>query len=217
MQEYKNRVEAILFTTGRFMDLDEISRLCGIASTGMLKEIIEELKKDYEARQGAITLLEENGRYKLNIKSQYSHLTTKLLTDSELDKPTQETLAIIAYKNPALQSDVIKIRGTTAYDHIKFLKENGFVISEKHGRTRLIKLAPKFFDYFDVVEESLKAQFDEIDKKLTPEHQETLKEDSPSEKPSEEEHKTDETNEETADSTPGEDIKGADPEHEEIN
>jgi len=78
-------------------------------------------------------------------------VTEKLLTDAELDKPTQETLAIIAYKQPMFQSDVIKIRGNSAYDHIKVLKEHDFVTSEKSGRTRVLKLAPKFFEYFDVV------------------------------------------------------------------
>lgn len=161
-REYKNRVEAILFTTGRFMDLEEISRLCGIASMGLLKDIVQEIKQEYEGGQGSLTILEENGRYKLNIKKQYSYLTSKLLTDCELDRPTQETLAIIAYKNPAMQSEIINIRGTTAYDHIKFLKENDFITAERLGRTRLLKLAPKFFDYFDIAEESLKAQLGKI-------------------------------------------------------
>lgn len=174
MQEYKNRIEAVLFTTGRFMDLDELSRLCGIASTGLLRDVINELKQDYEKREGALSLLEENGRFKLNIKKEYGHLTAKLLSECELDKPTQETLAVIAYKTPAVQSDIIKIRGTTAYDHIKFLRENDFITAEPHGRTKLLKLAPKFFDYFDVIEESLKAQLSEIAKQAPAEQQETL-------------------------------------------
>lgn len=178
MQDYKNRVEAILFTTGRFMDIEELSRLTGIASMGLLKEIVEELKKDYGTRPGALSLLEEGARYKLNIKKEYAYLSSKLLTDCELDKPTQETLAVIAYKNPALQSDIIKVRGNKAYDHIKFLRENDFVSSDKHGRTRLLKLAPKFFEYFDVVEESLKAQLGEVEQKVVSDHQETLQQEN---------------------------------------
>jgi len=34
----------------------------------------------------------------------------------------------------------------------------GFVFAEKKGRTRLLKLAPKFFDYFDVVENEVKSK-----------------------------------------------------------
>ena len=192
MQEYKNRIEAVLFTTGRFMDLDELSRLCGIASTGLLREAINELKQDYEKREGSLSLLEENGRFKLNIKKEYGHLTTRLLSECELDKPTQETLAVIAYKNPAMQSDIIKIRGTTAYDHIKFLRENDFIASEPKGRTRLLKLAPKFFEYFDVVEESLKAQLNNIATPAPAEQQETLvqqTDDSPAQEQSTQDNK----------------------------
>jgi len=93
---------------------------------------------------------------KLTIKKEYLYLTEKLLSDCEFDMPTQETLAVVAYKNPVLQCDVIKMRGNKAYDHIKLLKDEGFVLSEKSGRTRLLKLAPKFFDYFDVVEDTIK-------------------------------------------------------------
>ena len=78
------------------------------------------------------------------------------MSDAELDKPTQETLAIVAYKQPMFQSEVIKIRGNTAYDHIKVLKEQEFITSEKSGRTRILRLTPKFFDYFNVIEGNLK-------------------------------------------------------------
>lgn len=156
MEDYKNRVEAILFTTGRFMELQEIATLCNIGSVGIVKDVLESLKKDYETRGGALTLVEENGRWKLNIKKDYHYITSKLLDTAEMDRPTQETLALIAYKNPAVQSDIVKMRGNTAYDHIKFLKDNDFITSDKHGRTRLLKLAAKFFDYFDIVEDQLK-------------------------------------------------------------
>ena len=164
LQEDKNKIEAILFTTGRFMILQEIADFCGIGSVGVVKEIIEELKKDYESKNGSLTIFEENGKYKLSIKKQYNYLTTKLLDVTELDKPTQETLAVIAYKQPAIQAEVIKIRGNKAYDHVNALKELGFITSEKYGRTRLLKLTQKFFDYFDLVEDQLKEKFSNLAK-----------------------------------------------------
>lgn len=165
-QEYKNKIEAILFTTGRFMDLEEISKLCGIGSVGIVKETLQGLKKEYEEKGAALEIIEENNKWKLNIKKKYGYLTSQLLTDTELDKPSQETLAIIALKQPALQSEVIKIRGNKAYDHIKTLKESEFILSEKFGRTRLLKLAQKFFDYFDVTEETIKNKMEEIEKQI---------------------------------------------------
>ena len=185
MQEEKNKVEAILFTTGKFMGLQEIAGLCGISPVETVKELVEELKKDYESKNGSLAIFEENGKYKLSIKRKYNYLTTKLLDVTEMDKPTQETLAVIAYKQPAIQAEVIKIRGNKAYDHIDKLKELGFVTSDKYGRTRLLKLTQKFFDYFDLLEDNLKEKFSnlakleeqtkELEKQLGPEQSEEQK------------------------------------------
>jgi len=158
MQDLKNRVEAVLFTTGRFLGLDEISRLCGIGSVGSIKEALEALQKDYENRGCALEVIGQGEKWKLNIRKEYLYLTENLLTDTELDKPTQETLAVIAYKNPALQSEIIRIRGNTAYDHIKLLKELDFVTAESSGRTFILKLTGKFYDYFDIVENQLRSK-----------------------------------------------------------
>jgi segregation and condensation protein B len=160
MEEDKNKIEAILFTTGKFLKLQDIAKLVGIGSLGYLKSILEELKDEYSKRNSALEIISEGDSWKLNIKKDYLYLTESLLTDSELDRPTQETLAVIAYRQPAIQADVTNIRGNKAYDHIKILKEQGFITSEKFGRTRILKLTPKFYDYFDVVEDQLKSKLE---------------------------------------------------------
>jgi len=157
MQEHKNKIEAILFTTGKFLSLDEISKLCSIGSVGFIKQALEELKKDYEEKKNSLEIIkDEKNRWKLNIRKDYLYLTEELLTSAELDSPTQETLALIAYRQPAIQSDIVSYRGNKAYDHIGKLKEENFIVSERFGRTRILKLTQKFYDYFDVVEDNLK-------------------------------------------------------------
>lgn len=156
MQEDKNKVEAILFTVGRPLQLEEVGRMAGIGSLGYLKQVLNGLKEDYANKGGSLEIVDEKDKWRLNIRKNYLHLTETLLSDSELVKPVQETLAIIAYRQPAIQADVIHIRGNKAYDHIKVLKENGFLVTEKFGRTRILKLTQKFYDYFDVVEDQLR-------------------------------------------------------------
>lgn len=156
MTEERNKIEAVLFTTGRFLNVEEISKMAGIGSIGFIKQALDELKEEYSSNGGALEVINDKDRWKLNIKKDYLHLTDKLLSDAELDLPAQETLAVIAYKQPAIQSDVIKTRGNKSYDHIKKLKEEGFLISEKFGRTKILKLTQKFYDYFDVIEDELK-------------------------------------------------------------
>jgi len=162
----KKKIEAVLFTTGRFMTTQEIAEACELGSVGYVKELLQELHQDYTSKDGALALIEHDGRFKMNIKKEYGHLTNKLVSTTEFDGPTIKTLAIIAYKSPVMQSDIIKIRGTTAYDHIKILKENGLITTDKSGRTRIIKLAQKFYDYFDIAEKEVKEEFQKVQQQV---------------------------------------------------
>ncbi|MCD4666584.1 SMC-Scp complex subunit ScpB [archaeon] len=172
MEDIKNRIEAVLFTTGRFIETEELAELCNIGSKGTIKEALTELINDYKNKNSALEIVEEKNKFKLNIKKDYLYLTTKLLNETEFDKPTQETLALVALKQPVIQAEIIHIRGNKAYDHIKKLKELDFLTSEKKGRSRLLKTAPKFYDYFDVVGESqIKEKFSEIEQKYQNETQ----------------------------------------------
>ena len=42
--EIKNRLEAVLFTVGRFIDTEELARICNIGSSGIIKEALREAK-----------------------------------------------------------------------------------------------------------------------------------------------------------------------------
>jgi segregation and condensation protein B len=162
MQEIKNKIEAVLFITGRFMSIEDIAQFCNIGSIGTVKEAMKGLQKEYSTNKGSLEIIEQDGGYKLNIKKSYTHLSRKLLSSAELDAPTQATLAIIAYKQPALQSEIVKMRGGSTYDHIKTLRELDFITSERKGRSRLLKLAPKFYEYFDVVEEKFTSKLRDV-------------------------------------------------------
>jgi len=161
IQECKNKIEAILFTIGRFIDVAELAKLCNIGSTGYVKKSLLELKKEYKDRETSLELIEETNKWKLNIKNEYGYLTNQLVSDSELESPTIKTLAVIAYKQPVQQAEIIKVRGNSAYLHIKELKEQNFISSERDGRTRLLKLTKTFYDYFNVNKTEIKPRFEE--------------------------------------------------------
>ena len=156
----KKQVEAILFTTGKFMKIQEIASILNIKEK-QVKSSLESLKKDYKNKESALEIQEQNNKYKLNIKKEHGHLSNKLLSSKEFDSPTTKTLAIIAYKNPAIQSEIIKTRGNKAYDHVKELRESNLITSEKYKRTRILKLTSNFYDYFDVAKEELKQKMKE--------------------------------------------------------
>lgn len=162
----KNKVEAILFTSGKIMNIKEISELSGITDLDTVRKTMNEIKADYESRGSSMILKNEgNDSWKLTIKDHYLPLVHKLFSKTEMDKPLIETLAVIAWKYPVVQSEVIKIRHNKAYEHMKILEEMGFVARTKFGRTRKITLTDKFFEYFDLPsKEAKKAFLDNIPK-----------------------------------------------------
>ena len=79
------------------------------------------------------------------------------LLPSELRTSELRTLATIAIKKKILQSDLIVLRGSGAYDHIKELTNKKFIIKrkQKDGRSYWLSLSEKFFQTFAVSNEYL--------------------------------------------------------------
>ena len=114
-------------------------------------------------------LIQEGNEWKLTVREPYLHLVRNIVIDTELSKTITETLAIIAFKYPISQADLIKIRSNKAYDHVKELQNMQFIEKVKNGRTFDIKLTTKFFEYFDLPEDKVKETFknyDEIEKAI---------------------------------------------------
>lgn len=165
MSELKKQVEAILFASGKKVTYEELARICntGISS---IKEVLNELKNDLEKSDSALFLTEEADGWKLTVREKFLATVQKLLPETELSKTLLETLAVIAWKHPCLQSDVIKIRTNKAYDHIKELEELGFITKEKKGRSYLLKVTNKFREYFELPgHEDIKKVFKEVEEK----------------------------------------------------
>jgi len=154
----KNKLEALLFSSGRKMSVEELSKLSS-ANQDEIQNSLIELKEEYDEKNSSIMLINEGSSWKLTVREQYLPLVQKIVTETELSKTIMETLAIIALKYPIKQSNLIKIRTNKAYDHLKELEEMGYITRQKHGRTNLIKLTQKFFEYFDLSKEKLKDQF----------------------------------------------------------
>lgn len=164
----KKRVEAIIFSSGKYVSVEEIARLCRV-DVNTIVSVLNELKKDYSARDSAITLINEGDKWKLTVKEKFIPTVRRIVSETELSKAVMQTLAYIAYKAPILQSDVVSVRSNKAYNHIKELESKGFLTKTKHGHTFLIKLTQKFFDYFDLKsKEDIQKRFGRI-KELTPE------------------------------------------------
>ena len=158
----KSKVEAILFSTGHRISLDEVSKLSRSLRSDVLNAL-KELQKEYDEKQSSLMLVEEGDYWKFTVRDHFMPMVRKIVAETELTKSILETLAVIAFKYPILQSDLIKIRTNKAYDHLMELEKSGYISRQKHGRTNLIKLTEKFFKYFDLTEDKLREQFRDFD------------------------------------------------------
>lgn len=175
INEDKNKVEALLFAHGKYIDESLISELCGIDKR-RIKKILEQLKQDYEKKNNALTISQEGNSWKINVREKYLSIVRKIVADTELPKSILETLAVIAWKSPIYQSEVVKIRGNKCYDHIEVLEESGFILKNKKGRSYILKTTDKFYNYFEIDHGNLKSIFEEV-KVPIKEEQKILEED----------------------------------------
>jgi len=152
LKENIKKIEAILFVSGRFMSMQDLMSLSDLNPI-IIQNLIEKLREKYLKNDSAIEIVEKNGSWKMNVKQEFLNIINKLATgSSEFSKAEQETLAIIAFKQPIKQSVIIKIRGNKAYDHIKKFVELNLVKKKKMGHTHELSLSDDFYDYFNVNE-----------------------------------------------------------------
>lgn len=146
--ENMKKIEASLFLSARFLTLQDLMMLTDVNPL-MLKDLIEKLIEKYNQDSSSIEIVSKENMWKMDVKEEYVSLINKLATGSaEFTKAEQETLAVIAYKQPVKQSVIINIRGNKSYEHIKHFIDIGLVQGKRVGHTKELKLSDNFFEYF---------------------------------------------------------------------
>src|SRR3989344_656802 len=156
--ENQKKVEAVLFAIGKEITEERIAALCSLDQKEV-NQILQSLEKSYKDMDLSFYLVQKENGWKLTVRDKYVPLVSSIVTSTELEKPLMETLAVIAWKYPITQSDIVKLRNASAYEHMKQLEEQGFIAKEKFGRTFKVKLTKKFFEYFDLPSDEAKQAF----------------------------------------------------------
>ncbi|MBI5804343.1 SMC-Scp complex subunit ScpB [Candidatus Pacearchaeota archaeon] len=144
--ENLKKVEAALFISGRFLKMPELIALTDVSPI-LLRKILSDLEDKY--KESGIKIIEKNNAWKMDVDENFTWLVNKFASGkSEFTKAEQETLAVIAYKQPIKQSVIINVRGNKAYDHIRMFVEMGLINKKKTGHTAELTINDKFYDYF---------------------------------------------------------------------
>ena len=147
------RLEAILYLKGRPLSLEELAALSGVSASAAEQGLLV-LIAGYAQRDTALEINHANGRYGLQLRPGLGDLVRDLLP-VDLSTAALRTLATIALKKRILQSDLVDLRGSGAYDHIKELISQNFIERKRQsdGRSYWITLTEKFHRTFSVLPE----------------------------------------------------------------
>ena len=153
--EKKAALEGLLFVVGDDgLTLDQMSEILEV-NVEEAKELVSELRGDYENESRGIRIHFLGNTFKLTTKKEHSHYYQKLLINEEnntLSNSALETLAIVAYNEPITRVEVDEIRGVSTAQLIRKLVAKGLLKecgrSELVGHPILYKTTSEFLDYF---------------------------------------------------------------------
>ena len=148
-------LEGLLFVVGEDgLTLEQIGDVLNL-DTDKSKELIMELKKDYENEERGLRIDFLGNKFKITTKFEHREFYQKLIENPETNTLSQaalETLAIIAYNEPITRIQVDSIRGVSSSSIIRKLVAKGFVKesgrSNMPGRPILYETTNEFLDYF---------------------------------------------------------------------
>lgn len=151
-------LEAILYLKGRPLSLGELAEIAGVGREQAELALIT-LMADYAHRDTALEIRQEGPRYSLQLRESLGDLVRNLLP-VDLSTASLRTLATIALKKRLLQSELVELRGSGAYEHIKELLAQGFIERRRQsdGRSSWLSLSEKFHRTFAIKADDLSAR-----------------------------------------------------------
>lgn len=155
---HKKLAEAALFMATKPLGLDELGKILGVNSLGFVKEVMEELQKEYEDR--GMDLVNTQDGWMLQVKQELLPKVAHLTPYHDMSEGTKRSLALIVYKEPIKQSQLIKTQGNKAYAYVKDLHKKGLIKAEKDGRTKTLYLTPEFERYFGEERKKIRERMD---------------------------------------------------------
>ncbi|ORU89978.1 MAG: SMC-Scp complex subunit ScpB [Cycloclasticus sp. symbiont of Poecilosclerida sp. M] len=156
--EISNIIEASLFAAGESLTVNELQNLFSVEDRPdkrRVKECLEQLQQDYQEKP--IELIETASGFRFQVRTKYADWVSRLWEEKPVKygRALLETLAIIAYQQPATRGEIEEIRGVSVSTNvIRTLLEREWVnvIGHKEvpGKPALYATTKEFLDYFSL-------------------------------------------------------------------
>ncbi len=147
-------IEALLIVSEGGLSAEDLKNAINDADVKDINEGIKLLKEEYDSPKRAFNIAEIAGRYRIVTKPEYMPWIGNLYK-KEVDRltgPSLETLAILAYKQPATRAEIESVRGVNVGGVLKALLEKDLIQvkgrKEVIGRPLLYATTGKFLEIF---------------------------------------------------------------------
>ena len=162
MEFLKQHIEALIFASPQAIALEDIKSVLdeSMQNDVALSDIhglIAQTQEQYRQESYAFELVEIAGGYQFLTKGAYHNTVAihlKQTTKKRLSQAALETLALIAYKQPVIKSELEEIRGVSCDYALQKLLEKELVFiagrSDGPGRPLLYGTTDKFMDYLGI-------------------------------------------------------------------
>lgn len=168
--ELKSIVEALLLAADRALSVDEIRSVFDEADRpgrDELKQALADIAADCEHR--GVELKEVASGYRLQIRQELADWVNRLWEEKppRYTRALLETLALIAYRQPATRGDIEEVRGVSVSTGIiRTLLDREWIRISGHretpGRPELFVTTRRFLDHFNLKSLSDLPPLDEI-------------------------------------------------------
>ncbi|RZN62024.1 MAG: hypothetical protein DSO07_07925 [Thermoproteota archaeon] len=142
----KRLLEALIFSSSKPVSEEEIKRVSGLMGVA-IEKAVDEINLELSDHPFEIVKTDEG--WEMRLKKDYMKLFYRFI-EPELNKAELKTLAVIAAKGETSVSEVLRIRGGSASNHIRKLIRMGFIKKERRGRRTVLSITEKFNKYFSL-------------------------------------------------------------------
>jgi segregation and condensation protein B len=149
--ELKRALEAVLFVASEALSIEKLVRLTG-ASHVAVAETLQQIAEEYGER--GIVLREIAGGYRFASSPAARRVVEAYLLPAKtnLSAPAMETLAIVAYLQPATKAEIEAVRGVNVDSVVSTLLDRRFIAEsgrrEVAGRPLEYVTTPEFLESF---------------------------------------------------------------------
>ncbi len=151
----RRALEGLLFITDRPLSASELGKIIGLKDQDRIVEAVEGLRRDLEARDAGYCLRAVAEGWQMATRPELSGYLRKLFADRatmRLSTAAQETLSIVAYKQPLTRAEIEEIRGVEVIAALETLSEKRLlkVVGRKEtvGRPLMYGTTLEFLRHF---------------------------------------------------------------------